>query len=89
MAGTSCYIVLLMALMDTWKERKISPYPWVIFVSGFVGALINTVAPGNYARYETTGGEGKLHVFRAISGVFAGKYISYKKVIYFYSAERC
>ena len=68
-AGTSCYIVLLLALMSTWKERKISLYKWGIFVSGLSGALINTLAPGNYARYEATGGESKLYVFRAISGV--------------------
>lgn len=65
-AGTSCYFILLLVLFDTWREKKISVARWSVFLSALVGALINTIAPGNYVRYES-GGESELHFLRAIS----------------------
>lgn len=65
-AGTGCYIILLLVLLDTWREKRISIERWSVFGSALTGALINTLAPGNYVRYES-GGESELHFVRAIS----------------------
>lgn len=55
-----------MVLFDTWREKRISVARWSVFLSALAGALINTIAPGNYVRYES-GGESELHFLRAIS----------------------
>ena len=52
LAGTMCYAMLLVLLY-----RKLTDGVWhkrgsVIWLVSFAGALINTIAPGNYARHS-------------------------------------
>lgn len=64
-AGLGCYIVLLLTAIFFLRTGKVSRYNLTIFAAGFVGALVNAAAPGNYSRHNGTAGEG-LHFGQAV-----------------------
>ncbi len=58
--GTGCYIILLLTLGFCLASKKISIRNIVVTAVGIIGALINVVAPGNWARHSESAGEGFL-----------------------------
>lgn len=65
-AGAGCYTALLLTVVFFLRTRKVSRYNLTIFAAGFVGALINAAAPGNFSRHDGTAGAG-LHFGQAIA----------------------
>ena len=59
-AGLGCYLILLLLVHQTLREKKVSLYYGAVFIVAVVGALINTLAPGNYVRHAEMG-DTKLH----------------------------
>ena len=64
-AGVGCYMVLLLTVIFFFSAGKISRYNLAVFAAGFVGALINAAAPGNFSRHDGTAGAG-LHFGQAV-----------------------
>ncbi|MCM1153964.1 MAG: DUF6056 family protein [Roseburia sp.] len=64
-SGTACYMVLLLTLGFYLASGKISIYNFIISISGIVGALINAVAPGNFARH-TSGSDASLRPVQSL-----------------------
>jgi hypothetical protein len=64
-SGMLCYALLLMNLYLFWREKHIGIGEAVAFGTAFLGALINTIAPGNYLRHGCIDNSG-LHVGSAL-----------------------
>lgn len=64
-AGTGCYISLVILTAFCLYNHRISVYNAAIFAAGFAGALINAAAPGNFSRHDKTAG-GSLHFGQAL-----------------------
>ena len=56
--GAGCYMTLLLTVVFYLKSRKISVSNIAVLAAGAAGALINVVAPGNFARHDGTAGAG-------------------------------
>ena len=63
-AGCGCYVTLLLTGVFYLRSRRISVPNIAVLAAGVAGALVNVVAPGNYARHDGTAGKG-LHFVRA------------------------
>lgn len=63
-AGCGCYVTLLLTGVFFLRSRRISVPNIAVLAAGMAGALINVVAPGNYARHDGTAGAG-LHFVQA------------------------
>lgn len=50
-SGVACYAALLVTIGFYLVRRKLSAANIAVTVSGIAGALLNTAAPGNYARH--------------------------------------
>lgn len=64
-AGLNCWILLIICAFFNKGEKKC----WIVFLGGFLGALINSVAPGNFLRHNVIDTSG-LHVLDSISMSF-------------------
>lgn len=64
-AGTGCYVVLVLGGIFFFAAGKVSVHNIAVFAAGLVGALINAAAPGNFSRHDETAGAG-LHVGQAL-----------------------
>lgn len=64
-AGVGCYTALMLTAVFFLSTGKLSRYNLTVFAAGFVGALINVAAPGNFSRHDGTAGAG-LHFGQAI-----------------------
>lgn len=64
-AGAGCYLALLLTFVFWLRDRRFSVPNLAILAAGVTGALINVVAPGNYARHDGTAGAG-LHFGKAL-----------------------
>lgn len=51
-AGTGCYLMLLFFVRHRFSHGKFNKKLLCIFLVWFTGALINTVAPGNFTRHD-------------------------------------
>lgn len=63
-AGCGCYVTLLLTGVFYLRSRRISVSNIAVLGAGVAGALINVVAPGNFARHDGTAGTG-LHFVQA------------------------
>lgn len=63
-AGCGCYVTLLLTGVFYLRSRRISVPNIAVLAAGIAGALINVVAPGNFARHDGTAGAG-LHFIQA------------------------
>ena len=63
-AGCGCYVTLLLTGVFYLRSRRISVPNIAVLSAGVAGALVNVVAPGNFARHDGTAGAG-LHFVRA------------------------
>lgn len=64
-AGTECYLILLLVLAFFLVDKKISVRNIIVAAAGIVGAFINVLAPGNYIRHEKSG-NGILLLFQSV-----------------------
>ena len=55
--GTGCYAILLLTVGFFMVSRKISVRNIIVLAAGVAGALINVVAPGNFARHTYGNGD--------------------------------
>ncbi|MBR0172850.1 MAG: hypothetical protein IJQ21_08675 [Lachnospiraceae bacterium] len=61
-AGALCYILLALLVFDRVKTGTLNRRRLAVFGSAFAGALINTLAPGNFLRSGTISGSARpLH----------------------------
>lgn len=67
-AGAGCYLTLLTVAYHSAKDKKVDKQGRNIFIWWLIGALINTIAPGNFLR-KSSYGEG-LQVLDAIKNSF-------------------
>lgn len=65
-AGTGCYIILLLTLGFYFITRTVSIRNIVVTVIGIIGALINTMAPGNFSRHTYTSGNGAFLLLQSV-----------------------
>lgn len=63
-AGCGCYVTLLLTGVFYLRFRRISIHNIAVLIAGVIGALVNVVAPGNFARHDGTAGAG-LHFVQA------------------------
>lgn len=63
-AGCGCYVTLLLTGVFYLRSRRISLPNMAVLAAGVAGALVNVVAPGNFARHDGTAGAG-LHFVQA------------------------
>lgn len=63
-AGMGCFVLLGICIVKK-VLKSVEIKDWIVFGIAFVGALINTVAPGNYVRHERIDSSG-LHLGRAV-----------------------
>lgn len=54
-AGTGCYIALLLVVAFCLVSKKISIRNIIMAAAGIAGAFVNVLAPGNYIRHESSG----------------------------------
>ena len=54
-AGALCYILLAVSVYDRITEKKWHLPSLIVFGAAFAGALINTLAPGNFIRSDNAG----------------------------------
>lgn len=64
-AGTGCYLSLVVLAVFFLYNHRISVYNAAVFAAGLAGALINAAAPGNFSRHDKTAG-GSLHFGQAL-----------------------
>lgn len=55
--GIGCYTILLLAVRFYLLFKKFSVRNIIVIAAGVLGALINVIAPGNFARHEYGNGE--------------------------------
>lgn len=55
--GIGCYTILLLAVGFYLLFKKFSVRNIIVIAAGVLGALINVIAPGNFARHEYGNGE--------------------------------
>lgn len=55
--GIGCYVVLLLTVGFYLLSKKFSVRNIIVIAAGVLGALINVIAPGNFARHEYGNGE--------------------------------
>lgn len=66
-SGVGCYAALLLtAGFYRGGDRKISVRNTAVTAAGVIGAIINTAAPGNYARHAYSGDDGGWQLFQAV-----------------------
>lgn len=65
-SGTGCYIILLLTLGFYFITRTVSIKNIVVTVAGIIGALINTIAPGNFSRHTYTSGDGAFLLLQSV-----------------------
>lgn len=65
-AGLGCYSVLVLAIYDYLNNKVIDKKEIVIFVVWLLGALINTLGPGNYVRASSI--SNSMNLTKALSG---------------------
>lgn len=63
-AGMGCFVLLGICIMK-WITKSVKIKDYIIFGFAVLGALINTVAPGNYVRHERIDDTG-LHFGTAV-----------------------
>lgn len=63
-AGISCFTMLGICIIK-WMTKSLRKIDFVIFGTAVFGALVNTVAPGNYIRHAVIDDTG-LHIGKAI-----------------------
>lgn len=64
-AGAGCFFALLIVIYYTLIEKENNKNGRRIFLWWLAGAVINTIAPGNYYR-QTQNGSGGIHFFQSI-----------------------
>lgn len=64
-AATGCCLMLLACVYELLVSKKVTWMKWSVFAVYVLGALVNTVAPGNFIRQKTSDGEG-LHILASI-----------------------
>lgn len=64
-AGAGCYMALVLTVAFFLLSGKVSVHNLAVLAAGVAGALINVVAPGNFARHDGTAGVG-LHFGQAL-----------------------
>lgn len=67
-SGTGCYALVLLTVGFYLVTRKISVRNIMITAAGIVGALVNTIAPGNFSRHTYNSG-GDSHAWRLLQSV--------------------
>ncbi len=50
-AGTGCYLLLLIVLAEFLEKNRVTVSTIILFCLYLAGALVNTLAPGNYTRH--------------------------------------
>ncbi len=63
-AGFGCFLILIFGIIKK-LQGKLDKKDCFIFAFAVIGALINTLAPGNYVRHEGTG-DSELHILVAV-----------------------
>ena len=78
--AVNCAVLLAVIVLDfeKFRERKHLVIP---FVSGFIGALINAVAPGNFARADESLIPGHETIWDGFRDTFSCLFKSYPKAI--------
>ncbi len=66
--GFAACMTLLLLLVDALERRRFSPRYLAVFLAVLAGDLINTLAPGNFAKNAETGG---FHLGKAVTQSFA------------------
>lgn len=64
--GFGCYFLLVLIFFDFIKAKKINIPNVIVFAIWVISALINTAAPGNFARHDVVDSTG-VHPLHAIS----------------------
>ena len=67
-SGTGCYALVLLTVGLYLVTRKISVRNIMITAAAIVGALVNTIAPGNFSRHTYNSG-GDSHAWRLLQSV--------------------
>ncbi|MBD5513999.1 MAG: hypothetical protein HDR06_04905 [Lachnospiraceae bacterium] len=67
-SGTGCYALVLLTVGFYLVTRKISVRNIMITAAAIVGALVNTIAPGNFSRHTYNSG-GDSHAWRLLQSV--------------------
>ncbi|WP_026652329.1 DUF6056 family protein [Butyrivibrio proteoclasticus] len=57
-SGTACYFALCAVVYYFIRDKKIEKCSLFVFLSMFIGSLINTIAPGNYVRLSSVNDTG-------------------------------
>ena len=65
-SGTGCYIIMLLTLGFYFITRTVSIKNIVVTAIGIIGALINTIAPGNFSRHDYTSGDGAFLLLQSV-----------------------
>lgn len=65
-AGCGCYVTLLLTGVFYFRSRRISIPNLAVLAVGVIGALVNVVAPGNFARHDGMAGAGLHFVQSAV-----------------------
>lgn len=68
-AGMGCYAALLMLAYRFLRDRKICAKDLLVFLTWLSGAVINTVAPGNYVRHSWI--DDGMHPLRSLKYAFS------------------
>lgn len=64
-AAIICYIYMIIALYCLYQKKACKSKIVIAFFCAFFASVINVIAPGNYARYDTVDGK-SLHLLSAI-----------------------
>ena len=75
MAGTGCFILLLVCLYTYLCDKKISFKYLCLFIVYVSGAIVNAIAPGNYVRAES--GLNGAALIKAVANTLRAAYSEY------------
>ncbi len=64
--GFGCYLLFVLIILDFIKNKKINIPSIIVFAIWVISALINAIAPGNFARHSVVDSTG-VHPLHAIS----------------------
>ncbi len=68
-SGAGCYVALLIILYKVVRGRKFPQNLFCVFITWFIGALVNALAPGQFNRHDMIDDSG-LHIGTAICNSF-------------------